>query len=462
MLPTNQSDIRQWTTKDVGNWLVTKGFGEFAERLRYYDGSTLLSLNVTTLCDLGVPEVAAHPLCAAITSLAPSGTARGEIFRINNVTTQFVSISLKQMKFDIYLRDCYIRLLDTISTSIDSKSCKNFLILGNPGIGKSYFLLWLLYILLSQDKTVVLNSISHKQVLCFKGRMVKAADSVTFFEEELGDKDNWYLIDSIVSPGDYPAKSIFVSSPRKSIWKQFSKNEGPVFKLYMPLWTWSELKSAQEILQLGEPEVVEKLFEYLNGVPRFLKTGLESIEEVNKAITTVDLSKIMRAINQADSDQEVSRYLIQIVPKSDLRTSSISFLSPMIENLIISKWQKTRKNELLQFVRESLSPEFASLSHFRGFLFENILHNKLMAGGHFTTIGPLGGAETTKILAFPKQEQKWTKGHDNSKEGYYRPISKTFAAVDSWIGSVGFFNMTTAAKHPINICAMGELVSIFS
>lgn len=332
--------------------------------------------------------------------------------------------------------------------------------MGNPGIGKSYFLIWLLLKVFESKCTIILNRGGKDlgNVYCFQPNLVRKSDTVKTFQPELDDINTWYLVDTVADPGETNAITVFVSSPRKSNWKRFSTYRD-VKSLYMPLWSFEEIQCCYSLCYPGFPlDVVNSRFLLFSGVPRFIFEEADSETKLTRAIATATFSKILASIDQSDSDQDVSHYLIQMVPAIDYSNYTIDFLSPEISTLIIANFQKTRKAELLQFLKDSMDESFASLSNYRGFVFENVAHTLLCKGGQFTIYGPLGeqDEQESSITIPPSQLQIPLTFEISKKNIYYRPASKTQGAFDSWMGSFGFFQITTSCTHSINAYAMGS------
>jgi len=233
--------------------------------------------------------------------------------------------------------------------------------------------------------------------------------------------------------------------------------------LYMPLWSWEEIKCGYELCHPKKSEaVIQQRYSLFAGVPRFIFRDENTEEDLIEVIASADLPLIMACISQKKGAKNVSHYLIQMIPYDDYSKYTIDFLSSEISKRVIHQFQETRKNELIQFLRDSMAPSFASLSSYRGFVFENVAHN-LCKGGKFRIYGPLGGPHDKEdSLIIPANEGKIVNGPSiNSRNNiYYRPNSKTQAGFDSWMGNFGFFQMTTAQSHSINAYAMGAAMDL--
>ncbi|CAB4392481.1 unnamed protein product [Rhizophagus irregularis] len=103
----------------------------------------------------------------------------------------------------MFIRNCYKDLLDIVS----KPEIRNLRISGNPGVGKTFFGYYLLYDLLTKDKTIVY------ELHTMKG-------SVILFKE-----DTWYIVDGKKPYNASVAKTILISSPMKSHYHDFDKKK---------------------------------------------------------------------------------------------------------------------------------------------------------------------------------------------------------------------------------------------
>jgi len=276
----------------------------------------------------------------------------------------------------------------------------------------------------------------------------------------LDDESTWFLVDAMPDPGVVNATTVFVTSQKKKNWKKYYKY-GNVQTLFMPLWNWEEIVELHSLRYSSEDtNEVYSLFTTFAGVPRFIFEERGVVDELKRTIASSDLHKILSCIGKEDSDKSISHYLIQIVPTDNYSHQRIDFLSSKIGDMIVKSFEGQRKEELLRFLKDSMEPTFASLASYRGFVFENVAHNLLCKGGKFTIYGPLGGKETESTLDIPKCELKITGKNEISKDNiYYRPVSQTQGAYDSWIGNIGFFQMTTGKEHKISAYEMEQGMS---
>jgi len=165
-----------------------------------------------------------------------------------------------------------------------------------------------------------------------------------------------------------------------------------------------------------------------------------------------DLSKCLKAHESVESDPDVCRLLIQMVPDNNYTQYRTQFLSPKVGDMVVKHLKQTQKQELIKFLHDSKALEFSGLSTFRGAIVENMIHQLLQKGGKFKSYGPLGSYPSTKILDISPSTVNYVSEFQHSpKENiYYRPISSKFPVIDSWIGKIGLFQITTAKKKEIS------------
>jgi len=215
----------------------------------------------------------------------------------------------KNVILTIITRKCYLELktkiIDAISTPISqiSKTCfHRFLIKGNPGIGKSFFLLWLLFDLAKNNHTVVYRKppspeffvINPTQNLCFK---TLGYDKV--ISSYLEDPKVFYLLDTKDDfMSEVTAITILATSPRSSNYKLFSRLECRK-NYFMPLWNWSEIHLLNSLsYSLNEVDLMRK-FNLFSGVPRFVFGSDEYEQNRKNAIDQADLEKCLKS-HEAD------------------------------------------------------------------------------------------------------------------------------------------------------------------
>lgn len=146
---------------------------------------------------------------------------------------------------NLLVRKSYVDLYDLWMKN------KDVYIGGNPGIGKSCFLTYVLYRLSQLNARIILHTVWKKKMFLFSGRFialfVNDNDEGVFTLREpdkfMEDPNNFYLVDG-VHPEGAAAKTLLVTSPRREIYRDFQKLE-KVATFFMPIWTFEEIKEAR-------------------------------------------------------------------------------------------------------------------------------------------------------------------------------------------------------------------------
>jgi hypothetical protein len=176
----------------------------------------------------------------------------GNVLRLAGGTTLLGSSKLPDR---MYIRDDYVRLWSEIQGLVSS-GLSRIVVSGNPGIGKSWFGLYIAYELLSRDQppTVVWESrLSGTRTLIREGQVVEG--SLQDFRTELGDTSAWYLVDESVYPGPWrlEATTLVFSSPKRDNYRLLLKAPASTIR-YMPVWSWEDIEACHTLLYANDPE----------------------------------------------------------------------------------------------------------------------------------------------------------------------------------------------------------------
>ena len=172
---------------------------------------------------------------------------------------------------NLYIRECY----RTIGASIlEINGIQKAIITGTPGIGKSLFLVYLLWKLIREGKRVLFIYTSFNiyydgngGVFQFESGRLPSDIDYSFWNADL-----WCLFDAKYKekadlnrlPSEL-CQFILSTSPRRDMLNDFKKP--PVPKIfYMPIWTMAELEAIAPLF----PKAIEwrHRFEILGGIPR--------------------------------------------------------------------------------------------------------------------------------------------------------------------------------------------------
>ncbi|ETI30206.1 hypothetical protein F443_22676, partial [Phytophthora nicotianae P1569] len=399
----------------------------------------------------------------------------------------------------IYIRHCYPALWELCLERIhdEKTNTPHLVILGNPGIGKTFFGFVILLLLARAGETVVYESGGLKKRFLFTHTVV-AQGSQEDFVRILDQPTTYYIVDA-VKPAYYPAKTILLTSPRRSIWYAFNKTNCQ--SCYMPVWSLKEILQCRELIYSTTPEaVVQDCFRRWGGIARyvlrFAQVGNQQVL-LEKAMDIVDLDWLVNACGQLDAnDAQVSRRLLHYRVSRTFDNEYFVFASKYVQQAVYKRLYEKDKRKLLEFI--SASDGVGALAVLRGHLFEGHVHSVLPRGGTFQ-VRPLvdndeayddedddimedewdgededaddgmnsdddvameectavalvdDGAST--VISFRRSEKAVVFNHSNeivaaANTSYLQPAVKNYQSVDAIIKPDILFQVTGAHKHP--------------
>ncbi|CAB4401909.1 unnamed protein product [Rhizophagus irregularis] len=217
----------------------------------------------------------------------------------------------------LFIRTCYIHFINIIFAS---GKLRRWLVIGNPGIGKTFLGYFLLYLFAKYDKTVIYHRHGSLPILFSKERVTRGSSDE--FISYLSKENCWYIVDAD-KPGEYNAKTILICSPQVQYYKKF--RDLGVKIMYMPVWSLAEIENCRiniDIFKHLKKEEIMDLYNKWGGIPRYvlfhaqnyaLQRLLDSgINEVNPVI--------MNYVGEISHGNEVSHRLVHIhtnVPGED-------------------------------------------------------------------------------------------------------------------------------------------------
>ncbi|KAH9091740.1 hypothetical protein Ae201684P_011284 [Aphanomyces euteiches] len=231
----------------------------------------------------------------------------------------------------LYIRHCYPALWEyCLKTIHDEKmNSPHLVILGNPGIGKTFFGFVILLLLAREGATVVYESGVLKQRFLLTNEIV-AEGSPNDFLQILKNTDTYYIVDA-VKPAMYVAKTILLSPPRRSIWYEFNKT-------------------------CCEPSYMPALLEY--------------------AIDMVDLDWLAQACCRLDADDaQVAHRLLHYRVSETFDYEGFVFASDYVQQMVYDRLYTMDKRKLLAFIDGSGG--LGTLPELRGHLFQGHDHSVL-------------------------------------------------------------------------------------
>ncbi|RGB29123.1 hypothetical protein C1646_602795, partial [Rhizophagus diaphanus] len=360
----------------------------------------------------------------------------------------------------IFIRDCYLDLSKIIFESNRSR----WRITGNPGIGKTFFSYYLLYIIAKANGTVIYHQ-HHRSPILFSEDKVyySKVDNIHLFKDYLGKNDTWYIVDAR-EPMEFRGKTILICSPQTTYYKTFDSLWINV--RYMPVWSLAEINICRDKIDIFKhltKEEVQALHYKWGGIPRFVlfhARNYNSQKQLDTAITEVEKS-IMYFVGETSSGNFASHKLVHIYSKLADKMSYYSeyileFASNYVSEMVINKLAEKHKQELLDFVNSSEDlNEFGSL---RGTMFERLAHRKLLRGGKFK-VRPIDRdlkrgdpqlvLNNMEKMLFSDIDDIGDATNTSGTTKYYIPTQINNKSFDSFIPTNKFFQMTIAERHPI-------------
>ena len=383
----------------------------------------------------------------------------------DGIMTLSVSPPWLKEESSIYERESYKDLYKIIFEGGTAQKNLDVIILGNPGIGKSYFALYALCNVLRAGKNVIFQCVPHNVVYWFKpGSSVLHANCLPL----LGEKsDSMLFVDAGTRvTGTFPpyfSRTIVFSSPARQNYVGLYKLNTSVL-MYMPVWSAEEVEHAASLLKFDVKSVM-KNFDIYGGIPRFIFPSPDDLrrgnllEDLNRAITKCDLD-VVYALGATDPEEQSYRVLHRMLKckddgSPDYSNYCLDFASLYVSEKVFARIYEKEQQRLMSFLRASDGD--SNLAALRGKLFEQKAHELLSNGGVFRIRELDSTGHQTKVvtqLRLPlKTVFRFNELTDAPTESsyYLKPQSKRYAAVDSISPPDMAFQMTVSLEHTIHI-----------
>ena len=368
----------------------------------------------------------------------------------------------------IYIRSAYEDIYNIIE-----QDQEHYMIVGNPGTGKSYLAIYVLYRALRASKTVVFHRTSESAVYLFKpGQTAQKGWENKFTIQELNSSDTLYLYDagtrkySGISPE--ASRLIAFSSPSPENTSELRKLG--LVSLHMPTWSMEELLLASKLDQYRgriTDTLINDLYEKFGGIARYVLEVVPARRDENSRmleskIHNCSLRTIQR-VGCEDIDKE-SHMIFHRHSGSDIGyyEYKFKFASQYVGDKVVDAIHKHGYEEMKVFARrEDIPSEDASL---RGWIVETIVHIELPKGGtyHIRKLADHDNKEEPRNLpkmkhtVFNKLDEV-DLSHLHCLE-YLRPKSKTFEAADAICLPNSIFQVTVSTSHPIKANGLKKII----
>ena len=358
---------------------------------------------------------------------------------------------------ELYIRQSYVDLFQIIMDNLTNSDQRNryhrMAITGNPGIGKSLFLFYVMWRISSMDNvgTVILRRAKDDGLIYVFGRnnswsTVNYGDIVSL----LSSPNTWYLTDTLdPPPGEVKAVTILVASPARKHYKEFLKYSVTDVLRYLPVWSLEELMKARKSFSLSE-EQVENRYCLIGGIPRFvLEKEQDLVSLIDGAIIRLNIDNFESiAVGNLQKDDEISHLVVHFEVNAGYTDATLRMGSSYITEKALDVFVNHQESKLKRFL---LRAEHTSLlSTIRGNLFEAYAHRILSAGGEFTVRSI---SQETPPCTIKLKQLKTERFYDIGQckdEKYFLPWNPNYPCIDSFIPHVGHFQMTVSLHHPVS------------
>ncbi|CAB1111758.1 unnamed protein product [Ectocarpus sp. CCAP 1310/34] len=384
-----------------------------------------------------------------------------------------------RLRSKLFIRPCYKDLSELILEGVTDGTMDKIVVTGTPGIGKSEFGFYLMYLLRGQGNTVVLER--KDSWFRFSDEGVTVGYFYSFRRAGyLYGNSTWYLSD----PEDRPKEllglpTVVLLSPRKSRVNEFMKQPGSR-RFYMPPWCLDELFRCRQAVFPHVPETdVRERFSKVGGVARAVFDA-EKLKQVclkmQAAASNMDLNLLQQILSRSRDDvDQVSTdrsgdallHLLPI-PETGFEEFSVDFASEFAHIVTLGELPKKEFAPLASFVGAAFAHDELGdkVTAERAAGFETIAHKTIGGASEQQwfdmRILSRASSSTKSVLEGNRLRLSFVK--EQSFEGnsfpdalvagtYYRPGSPNFAAADSFGVDSGsktlwFFQVKSAGLPP--------------
>ena len=394
---------------------------------------------------------------------------KGSILNTANGSFKLQSLSEIWDEKQFYVRGCYTEIADIML----KKTPPVMSLLGSSGIGKSNFMVYLIWRRFQDSELKDFPVFLHQRddiLRLKKGEEPKLVDVRTL---KSAPQQALYIRDADidVEHGVF-CQSLWITSARRpetpaSNTEHFKKAERFSGQFFMPPWALEEMLN-EEVMALHKlnEALVRERFGIFGGTTRL-------VLEKDETRAGVDQRRLVEAVQSADalqclkvsSDMKAiskTTHLLVMMPWADFSWFDVQLSSPYVRQELVKRNRAKRTQALWDRIDDGMITGI-------GFaLFEEAFHQfmqdksigkfKLRARcltadgtGSETTRELQGGLAGVLISGNPAPDIKDGK--------YYQPQSKNFPAFDSWT-SEGVFQLTVAETHDITFNDGGKAMDV--
>ena len=370
-----------------------------------------------------------------------------------------------------HVRGCYTEIADIML----KKKPPVMSLLGSSGIGKSNFMVYLIWRRFQDSELQDFPVFLHRDNIILQFEKDKEPKEVDVKTLRSAPAQALYIMDADIHEKQWVfCQSLWITSARRPETAAF--NSGDLFKqadncggqFFMPPWALEEMlhEKVKDLHKLNA-EVVKKRFGIFGGTAR-LVLRLDETRAVNdkerhvEAVQSADALQCLRVSSDMKALSKTTHLLVKMHPKRNFSWFDVQLSSPYVRQELVKRNRAKRAQALWDRIDDGMITGL-------GFaLFEEEFHQfmqdksigkfKLRARcltadgtGSETTQELQGGLEGVLISGNPAPDIKDGK--------YYQPQSKNFPVFDSWT-SEGVFQLTIADTHDVTFHDNGKTIEL--
>lgn len=361
----------------------------------------------------------------------------------------------------LYIREAYKDLHDIIW-----ECDQNVVVIGNPGVGKSFFAVYELYRALKDHKTVVLQSEVARMTYLFRPgegirylpytnvpTLSETGQTLLLYDAAMGREPQYSNIcDRIV---------VF-SSPSDTTYRDLTK-EGAI-SLHMPTWTWDEVEYCVRYVESYsslDVALVRERFQKYGGIARFVfevneQTSKWHSDKFRAAVSFCNASMLQDVVRGRDRNEVGQRILHRTVVEKEDGTPdyyrySFEFASKYVEEKVYEVMNEAKSASLMEFLHDCKYEQ--DLTVVRGSLFKRKVHDILVNGGKFIIHKLVEGNKRNEEIKIKSRKKVYFKTLSNihaDDNMYLLPESGNCKSVDAIAPPDAAFLMTVSPSCSIH------------
>jgi hypothetical protein len=373
----------------------------------------------------------------------------------------------------LFERQCDKDLFNIISDiEKPGKALQGVVVTGNPGIGKSWFLMYLLYRFVLEKRTIVYHHAKKNQ-----GWLFRSDGSVLYFDANeswpvevknaLKDARTIYLFDPAGKGEPYTtnAFTVVASSPDPENFKNTLKDVAN--KRFMSCWYEEEIRAGAGVIGMNVARAMQR-FEKFGGISRYVfKDNVSYDDGLQVAIGDCDLQEFFNHLGKPEALTKESHKLFQyIVDMPHYRTYKVDFASPYVRGQLVKRLTEYEV-PLLRMIGLAASRR-SVCSSIRADIYEALGHKEIPKKGSTFQMRSLEQSTTNTSHKLPFLEPllvevpyRLSDIVEFQSGVYYYPIIRTEGAVDAVVKFVDCaygFQMTTGSRHSIHQTKLLEII----